>query len=414
VGQAALVGRVGIDGDAFAAIYGEYADPVFGACVSILRDRDDAADAAQDVFVLAFQRISQLRDPERLRPWLFAIARHVCFRRLRERARAQPAESVEPVMGDDDTNDDESAVDASALVWSAAAGLSERDRAVLYFNIVDGLEGNDLATALGTKQANPHSLLYRTRGHLDRAVGVLVVARLGRRDCSTLDALLGKWDGALTSILTKRVGRHIDGCAACAQTKTRAYKVPALTAAVLSVAPPAQALTSAEMFEIASRRPVVRERWQRDGFPPLDERRRRRRRVALFAATALGVALLLVLGTAMLGDANPVPARHPARAAPATGVVVPTARPPGSSPSVAPASTTTVIEGITAATPTTVGAVSGGLPPPPVPQSIGGAITATATTVAPPSAPRTHPSTTVPPPTIAPPPPTTTTTTIRF
>jgi RNA polymerase sigma factor (sigma-70 family) len=407
-----LAGRVGIDGDAFAAIYEGYADPVFGACVSILRDRDDAADATQDVFVLAFQRIGQLRDPDRLRPWLFAIARHVCFRRLRERGRAQPVESVEPVVVDEEMKADGSAAAASALVWAAAAGLTERDRGVLYFNVVQGLEGADLAAALGVDHANPHSLLYRARAHLDRAVGVLVVARLGRRDCAVLDALLRKWDGTLTPILRKRVGRHIDGCAACTQAKARAYKAPALTAALLSVAPPAHALTAAEMFEIASRRPTVREWWQRDGFPPLDERTRRRRRVVLFAVTALGVALLLVGGTAMLGDASPAPARRPTDAAPANAIVVSTTRRSAPSTSVAPVSTTTLVAGITAATPTTVRAASGSRSPP-VPQSIGGAVTATATTVTPVRPTATTTPHKPPPPTTSPPPTSTTTTTIH-
>ena len=74
------------DSDALAAIYDRYGDRVFGLCMSMLRNREAAADATQDTFVAAWQRIGQLRQPERLRPWLFAIARNRVIGHTRSRA----------------------------------------------------------------------------------------------------------------------------------------------------------------------------------------------------------------------------------------------------------------------------------------------------------------------------------------
>ena len=68
-GDAELV-RAATAGDrgAFAAIYDRYADRLHDFCWSVLRDRDEAADATQDAFLVAAERLGQLRDPERLRP----------------------------------------------------------------------------------------------------------------------------------------------------------------------------------------------------------------------------------------------------------------------------------------------------------------------------------------------------------
>ena len=41
------------------------------------------------------------------------------------------------------------------LVWSAAAGLSPRDQALLDLNLRQGLEGQDLADAMGTSLTTP-------------------------------------------------------------------------------------------------------------------------------------------------------------------------------------------------------------------------------------------------------------------
>src|ERR671911_299564 len=82
------------DRGAFAAIYDRYADRLHDFCWSVLRDRDEAADATQDAFLVAAERLGQLRDPERLRPWLYAIARSQALRRVRARSRVAPEEDM--------------------------------------------------------------------------------------------------------------------------------------------------------------------------------------------------------------------------------------------------------------------------------------------------------------------------------
>src|SRR5262249_44738912 len=156
----------------------------------------------------------------RLRPWMYAIARHLCFRRLKQRERQLPVERAPDVVlvDDDDALDPESAAD---LVWVAAGGLSDRDRAVLALNLIDGLDGADLAAALGVAHANPHSLLSRAKARLERSVGVLLVVTLGRNDCTSLAELTPGWEGTLTPQLRKRLGRHVDGCSVCTTTRTR-------------------------------------------------------------------------------------------------------------------------------------------------------------------------------------------------
>ena len=48
----------------------------------MLGDPEDAADAVQDMFVIAAARLGGLGDPRKLRPWLYAVARNECHARL--------------------------------------------------------------------------------------------------------------------------------------------------------------------------------------------------------------------------------------------------------------------------------------------------------------------------------------------
>ena len=67
-----VAGALAGDRDSFAAIYDRYADRVHTMCIHLLGNRDDAADVCGDVFLTAAERLGQLRDPSRLKPWLFA------------------------------------------------------------------------------------------------------------------------------------------------------------------------------------------------------------------------------------------------------------------------------------------------------------------------------------------------------
>ena len=75
------------DGAAWGAIYDRYADKLHDHCHRILRDRDEAADALHDAFLAASAHLDQLRDPSRLRPWLYSICRHEALKRARRRDR---------------------------------------------------------------------------------------------------------------------------------------------------------------------------------------------------------------------------------------------------------------------------------------------------------------------------------------
>jgi RNA polymerase sigma factor (sigma-70 family) len=66
-----------------AAAYDRYAAALFGYCHWMLRDPEDAAEALLDTFVIVAATIEDLPEPAKLRPWLYAMARSECGRRLR-------------------------------------------------------------------------------------------------------------------------------------------------------------------------------------------------------------------------------------------------------------------------------------------------------------------------------------------
>ena len=206
------------DQAAIAEIYDRYADRLFGFTFSLLRDREEAADAVHDVILRSSQKLDQLRDPHKLRPWLFSIARNEVMSRMRQRSRRDNREV--PDMAADLPDNDASLLqnELQQLVWDAANGLQPRDRHLLELQM-QGLEGEELADALGIKVSHVHVLSSRMRDRMEKAVGSLLIARLGRDDCEKLDTLLSDWDGRFSLDVRSKVTRHIEDCEIC--TKKR-------------------------------------------------------------------------------------------------------------------------------------------------------------------------------------------------
>jgi len=128
-GDAELAGAAATgDPAALAGIYDRYADRLYDFCVGMVGDRDAAADCVQEAFCMAAVDLPTLRDPAKLRPWLYSIARHQALRTLRARKR----ETTSDELPDEPTTDAGPDVlaarnELAELVAQAEGGLSDRD-----------------------------------------------------------------------------------------------------------------------------------------------------------------------------------------------------------------------------------------------------------------------------------------------
>jgi len=196
--------------------------PLYSYCRSMLREPADAADAVQDTFLVVTAKVRDLRDPGKLRSWLYAVARNECFRRLRagkalsalEEAADMPSQTAEIGAATE-------RAELQELVRAAIDGLNPGERDVIELSLRHELHGDDLADALGVSRNHAHALLSRARSQLERSLGALIVARTGRAACADLDSMLAGWDGQMTVLMRKRVSRHIDRCEVCGERKRR-------------------------------------------------------------------------------------------------------------------------------------------------------------------------------------------------
>jgi len=227
-----------------SAAFDRYAAGLFGYCQLLLTEPADAADAVQDTFVIAAAKAGALRDPDRLRPWLYAVARNECRRRLRA-VREAPldgaalAEAAEVNVDPADLGAHLEQAELRELVQAALHGLSPGEREIIELSLGHELAGADLADALGVPRNQAHVMASRARAHVEAALGVLLVARSGPEACPRLAAILDGWDGRLTVLLRKRVTRHIRHCPVCGARQRREMTPESLLSLLPAVVLPA-------------------------------------------------------------------------------------------------------------------------------------------------------------------------------
>ena len=298
-----------------AAAYDNYAPALYAYCRTLLSEPSDAADAVQDTYLVATTKLGGLRDPDRLRPWLYAVARNECFRRLRARGLSAPLDTaVEVTSNDPNLALDPDREELRDLVVDALSGLNPGDHEIIELNLRHVLDADDLADVLGVSHNQANTLVSRARTQFEGSLGALLVARPGQ-ECAELDGILAGSDGELSILLRKRVNRHIENCDVCRERKRRELSPAMLLSMLPMVAIPVGLrqtvlrLADDPSPVAGAHRDMVAQRaepFDHSGFPkPVAPPRRvyGAQAVTMAACVAVAAAVLLGTGTVLILDA---------------------------------------------------------------------------------------------------------------
>lgn len=171
------------DRGAFEGLVGRHGDALFRYATRTCGSERDAEDALQDGLLAAWRGAGTFRGEASARTWLFQVVIHACRRRQRRRAGApERHDDLEAAEGlaSEERGADERVADAQlgAVLEQALAALDEDGREVLLLRDVEGLSGEEAASALGIGLAAMKSRLHRAR----LALKERVEATLGRRE----------------------------------------------------------------------------------------------------------------------------------------------------------------------------------------------------------------------------------------
>src|SRR5579862_8810511 len=125
----------------FEARLTESSTLAFRVAYSVLRQREDAEDVAQEAFARAYRHFRQLRDRDRFRAWLVRMTWRLALDRRRSDRRRANREAVYVDLAPLPTVDGVATRERTNLLWTAIDALPEKLRVVL---VLAGIEGHDL------------------------------------------------------------------------------------------------------------------------------------------------------------------------------------------------------------------------------------------------------------------------------
>jgi RNA polymerase sigma factor (sigma-70 family) len=162
------------DDVAFARIVALYHDDMARVCFAVCRDVELAQEATHAAWPIAWRKLSGIRDPERLRPWLLAIAaneaRGLARRRGRRSLREITVDLLPDVHADPDTGDPGHRVPGMDLS-DALARLDLDDRTMVGMRYGAGLSAVEIGIAFGITDRGVRARLTRLLARLREDLG---------------------------------------------------------------------------------------------------------------------------------------------------------------------------------------------------------------------------------------------------
>ena len=170
--------------EAFGQIVARYQSLVCSLAYNATGSLSQSEDLAQETFIAAWKQLSGLREPEKLRPWLCAIARNLIHNTLRRQGR-EPAHAAEPMelaheSPSHDASPPEQAIsnEEEAILWRSIERIPEtyREPLILFYRGHESVER--VAAALDLSEDAVHQRLSRGRKMLQEQVLAFVEGAL--------------------------------------------------------------------------------------------------------------------------------------------------------------------------------------------------------------------------------------------
>jgi RNA polymerase sigma-70 factor, ECF subfamily len=151
------------DRAAAGSLVARHSPAIFSLAARLLRDRTEAEDVTQEVFLRAWRILPTWQAEAKLSTWLHRVALNLCYDKLRKRRESYPGdvpEQIDRALAPHDALDQSQRV---GVIEGAIAALPERQASALLLCAVHGHSQMEAASILGISEAALESLLARAR-----------------------------------------------------------------------------------------------------------------------------------------------------------------------------------------------------------------------------------------------------------
>jgi len=151
--------------EAFGVLVRRHVRAGHAVAMSILGDADEADDVCQDGFILALERLHQLREPSRFRSWLHSVIRNRALNVQASRSRRAGPELAElrVVSGLPAPDWEVERSEVREEIRKAAECLTVTQERVFLLHDVEGMTHGEIAESLGISIGSSRVHLHMAR-----------------------------------------------------------------------------------------------------------------------------------------------------------------------------------------------------------------------------------------------------------
>ncbi|KPL09981.1 hypothetical protein AMJ71_04885 [candidate division TA06 bacterium SM1_40] len=179
----------GGDEQAIRDLLGRYRTAVFNLAFRILRNEEDATDAAQETFIRVFRALDRFDESQRFKPWILRIASNYCIDQIRKRDWRTVSFDT-PIETEDGTLEMELAgpgpqpdevlerKEQRMVIEQAIDSLPPDYRMAIVLRHTEGLSYEEIADVLGVPLGTVKARIHRARSALQKKLAPFLESHL--------------------------------------------------------------------------------------------------------------------------------------------------------------------------------------------------------------------------------------------
>jgi len=155
---------------AFEFIVNKYQSGLLTLAWSILGNREEAMDAAQDALVRAYMNLKTFNPKKNFRNWIYSIAYHRCLdcRRKEKLSKRYLQRASRELQSNSADNGQERQLEEFEYLNAILQRLNERERLAISLTLNDGYKASEVASILGCAESSARVYLFNAKRKLKK------------------------------------------------------------------------------------------------------------------------------------------------------------------------------------------------------------------------------------------------------
>ena len=159
--------------EAFNELMKRYQEPVYRIAYGFGKNRENALDLTQEIFMKAYHKIDRLDDSDRFLPWLRTLAHHEGINWTRKHKKHAMIEDFdETIHGDIRPQDEDLAMTHRRELVQCLFRLNTRYRLAVVLRYFENMSIREIAVTMQCSEAMVKNLLFRSLSKLRSALNL--------------------------------------------------------------------------------------------------------------------------------------------------------------------------------------------------------------------------------------------------